>query len=212
MEPYLDDAVGFTRGLHHGLAFIDGVADGFFDVDVRAGFDGVDGRPGHASGRAWRRWRYSGRSLRSNLAVIPIAARLVRGQFSLSRRRPCPSGLGRGRQVRRRTVAGRKSFAQDVHSPPAGAMRAVLYFLPGCAASRGAAERADWKKMRRFIREYHIANERRERKGKSKVKGQKSKVKSVSSREVCSVPTGVGGQIGVVAHSICASRTLTFDL
>src|SRR6266446_2284336 len=33
-----------------------------------------------------------------------------------------------------------------------------------------------------------------ERKGKSKVKGQKSKVKSVSSREVCSVPTAVSGK------------------
>src|SRR5258706_11930537 len=38
-------------------------------------------------------------------------------------------------------------------------IRAVLYFLPGCAASSGAADRADWKKMRRFISRVSYQNE-----------------------------------------------------
>jgi hypothetical protein len=43
MQADLDDAAAFARGFEHGAAFVDGVAGGLFDEDVRAGFDGVDG-------------------------------------------------------------------------------------------------------------------------------------------------------------------------
>src|SRR5258708_12982137 len=50
--------------------------------------------------------------------------------------------------------------------------------------------------------ENHIVSPRECIKGKSKVKGQKSKVKSVSSREASSLPPPPAPQIAVLAHSI----------
>ena len=46
MQPDLNDAVLRFGGLQHGLAFPDGVAGGFFDEQMRAGFQGGDGRQG----------------------------------------------------------------------------------------------------------------------------------------------------------------------
>ena len=43
MQADLHDAPGFARGFEHRAAFIDRMAGRFFDEDVRAGFERVDG-------------------------------------------------------------------------------------------------------------------------------------------------------------------------
>ena len=46
MQTYLDLSIGFAGRADHGVAFVDGVANGLFDIDMSAGLDGGDGRQG----------------------------------------------------------------------------------------------------------------------------------------------------------------------
>src|SRR5258708_7921055 len=174
MEPHLDDAVRFTRGLHHGLAFIDGVADGFFDVDVRAGFDGVEGRHGMpVVGCGYD--RDIGALLAKHLAVILIAARLVRGEFRyLGSSLVHLVGVGIGERDGG-TVAGRKSFAQDVHSPPAGADEGGPILLTWLRGEQGSGREGGLEKDAAI--HSRVSYRKRKAGEERQVKSQKSKVK-----------------------------------
>lgn len=120
MEPDLDLASGFAGGADHGAAFVDGVGDGFFDVDVGAGFDGIDGGEGVPVVRRGDDGDV-GAFLLEEFAVVLVDAGLIGRDFvDFVEGFGGLGGVGVG-EGDGETFAGGEGFAEDVHAPPAGA-------------------------------------------------------------------------------------------
>ncbi len=120
VEADLDKAAGFAGGAEHGFAFVDGVGDGFFNVDVGAGADGVDGGEGVpvvGSGDDGD----VGTLFLEEFAVVAVTAGLgvfPLGVFGGGFVDLSGVGVGEGDAG---ALAGGDGFAEDVGTPPARA-------------------------------------------------------------------------------------------
>ena len=130
VEADLNQAARVAGGADHGLAFVNGMGDGLFDVDMGTGPDGIDRRQGvpvvgssdDADVRPF---------LRQHVAVVAVAAGLVRGQLGdLGGRFIHLIGVGVG-EGNGGAIAGGKGLAKDVHTPPAGADQSGFELTPG---------------------------------------------------------------------------------
>ena len=124
----LDHPAGGARGVHHGAAFHDGVANGFFNVNVGAGFHGGDRRErvpvvGGADDRD------IGLHCREALTIVLEAFRCAAdaGRAVFHRRLKLPRiDVAQGDEF---AVSAGEGFAEDIVAPPAAADEDGAKFL-----------------------------------------------------------------------------------